>query len=55
MMILTGGGLLFLIKPLNLKRNLENLVSGEDAVVWIEEETLRLLNLMDARLGYTLP
>ena len=50
-----GEGWLFLIKPLNLKRNLENLVSGEDAVIWIEEETLRLLNLMDSRLGFTLP
>jgi len=50
-----GEGWLFVVKPMNLKRNLENLVSGEDAVIWIEEETHRLLNLLDSRLGVTLP
>ena len=50
-----GEGWLFVVKPTNLKRNLENLISGEDAVIWIEEETHRLLNLLDSRLGVTLP
>jgi glycine cleavage system H lipoate-binding protein len=50
-----GEGWLFVVKHSNLKRNLENLVSGEDAVIWIEEETHRLLNLLDSRLGVALP
>jgi glycine cleavage system H lipoate-binding protein len=50
-----GEGWLFVVKTTNLQRNLENLISGEDAVIWIEEETHRLLNLLDSRLGVTLP
>jgi len=50
-----GEGWLFVVKHSNLKGNLENLVSGEDAVIWIEEETHRLLNLLDSRLGVALP
>jgi glycine cleavage system H lipoate-binding protein len=50
-----GEGWLFVVKTTNLKRSLENLISGEDAVIWIEEETHRLLNLLDSRLGVTLP
>ncbi|MGB7912195.1 MAG: hypothetical protein WCF59_08210 [Desulfobaccales bacterium] len=50
-----GEGWLFVVKHSNLKRNLENLVYGEDAVIWIEEETHRLLNLLDSRLGVVLP
>ena len=45
-----GEGWLFLVKPTNLQPNLENLCSGEDNAAWIDEETHRLLNLMDARL-----
>ncbi len=48
-----GEGWLFVVKPLNLKHNLEKLISGEDAVIWTEEETHRLLNLLDTRLGFT--
>ena len=50
-----GEGWLFMVKPVNLRRNLENLLSGEDAVIWIDEESHRLLNLMDTRAGVTLP
>ena len=45
-----GEGWLFMVKPTNLQRNLENLVSGEANVTWIDEESHRLLNLMDTRL-----
>jgi glycine cleavage system H lipoate-binding protein len=41
-----GEGWLFLVNPINLQRNLDNLVFGEDNVAWIELEAHRLLNLM---------
>lgn len=50
-----GEGWLFTVKPINLRRNLENLLTGEDAVIWIEKESHRLLNLMETRIGVTLP
>ena len=50
-----GEGWLFMVKPVNLRRNLENLLSGEDVVTWIDEESHRLMNLMDTRAGLTLP
>jgi len=48
-------GWLFTVKPVNLRLNLENLVYGEEAVVWINAEAHRLLNLMDTRAGVVLP
>jgi glycine cleavage system H lipoate-binding protein len=50
-----GEGWLFIVKPANLRRNLENLLSGEEAVIWMNEESHRLLNLMDTRAGVILP
>ncbi|RJR41733.1 MAG: hypothetical protein C4567_08655 [Deltaproteobacteria bacterium] len=50
-----GEGWLFLVKPVNLRRNLEHLRSGKEAVTWINEESHRLLNLMDTRIGVILP
>ncbi len=50
-----GDGWLFMVKAFNLRRNLENLLSGEQAVVWVNEESHRLLNLMDTRAGVVLP
>jgi glycine cleavage system H lipoate-binding protein len=50
-----GEGWLFTVKPINLRRNLESLLSGEDAVIWMEKEAHRLLNLMENRIGVTLP
>ncbi len=50
-----GEGWLFTVKPVNLRRNLENLLSGEEAVLWINEESHRLLNLLDTRAGVILP
>ncbi len=50
-----GEGWLFLVKPINLQRNLDNLFSGEANITWINEESQRLLNLMDNLVGVTLP
>jgi glycine cleavage system H lipoate-binding protein len=50
-----GEGWLFTVRPANLKRSLENLLSGEAVVTWINEESHRLLNLMETRVGVTLP
>ncbi len=50
-----GEGWLFTVKPINLQRNLEKLLSGEDAVVWMDKESHRLLNLLETRAGVTLP
>ncbi|MCL4500962.1 MAG: hypothetical protein M1438_03775 [Deltaproteobacteria bacterium] len=50
-----GEGWLFTVRPNNLQRNLEKLLSGEANVTWIDEESHRLMNLMDARAGLTLP
>ncbi len=50
-----GEGWLFVVKPTNLRRNLENLIYGEDAVDWLHEESHRLLKLMDTRAGVILP
>ncbi len=50
-----GEGWLFLVKPNNLRRNLDNLFSGEANATWINEESHRLLNLMDTTAGVTLP
>lgn len=50
-----GEGWLFLVKPINLRRNLDNLLSGEANAAWIDAESHRLMNLMDTRVGFTLP
>ncbi len=50
-----GEGWLFLVKPNNLERNLNNLLSGEMNTAWIDHEAHRLLNLMDTAVGVTLP
>ena len=50
-----GEGWLFMVKPVNLRRNLESLLSGEEVVIWINEESNRLLKMMDTRVGVTIP
>jgi glycine cleavage system H lipoate-binding protein len=50
-----GEGWLFVVKPINLQRNLDKLLTGEAAMAWMEEESHRLLSLMDTRIGFTLP
>lgn len=41
-----GEGWLFLVKPINLRRNLDNLCYGEANTAWIDLESHRLLDLM---------
>jgi len=50
-----GEGWMFLVNPTNLKQNMENLFSGQANVAWIDQESHRLLNLMDTTVGATLP
>jgi glycine cleavage system H lipoate-binding protein len=48
-------GWLFLVKPINLKYNLSNLNYGATIPAWIDEESHRLLSLMNTEIGVTLP
>jgi glycine cleavage system H lipoate-binding protein len=48
-------GWLFTLRTTNLKHNLENLLSGEESVAFIDQEAHRLLGLMDSKIGVTLP
>jgi len=50
-----GEGWLFLVKPSNLEHNLENLLYGEASAAWIDQESHRLLHLMETKVGVTLP
>jgi glycine cleavage system H lipoate-binding protein len=50
-----GEGWLFMVKPSNLVRNLENLLYGEANASWIDQESHRLLSLMETKVGVTLP
>ncbi len=50
-----GEGWLFTVKATNLRRNLENLLTGEEALTWIDQESHRLLNMMETKVGVTLP
>jgi glycine cleavage system H lipoate-binding protein len=50
-----GEGWLFLVKPTNLNQNLDSLYSGEINAAWIDQESHRLLGLMDTTVGATLP
>lgn len=50
-----GQGWLFRLKPTNLNRNLDALYSGEIVASWIDQESHRLLGLMENTVGVTLP
>jgi glycine cleavage system H lipoate-binding protein len=50
-----GDGWLFLVNPTNLQHNKENLSFGEANAVWIEQESHKLLELMESAIGVTLP
>ncbi len=50
-----GDGWLLKLKPTNLKQNLQNLFYGESNIAWIDQESHRLLNLMETSVGVTLP
>ncbi|MFI5329889.1 MAG: glycine cleavage system protein H [Desulfobaccales bacterium] len=50
-----GEGWLFTVKPTNLQQNLDNLFYGESNATWIEQESQRLLYIMNTAVGATLP
>src|SRR4030042_2425721 len=50
-----GEGWLFLVNPTNLQHNKENLLFGEANAVWIDQESHKLLELMESAIGVTLP
>jgi glycine cleavage system H lipoate-binding protein len=50
-----GEGWLFRVQPTNLNRNLDNLFAGETNASWIDQESHRLLGLMQDTVGATLP
>lgn len=50
-----GDGWLFLVNPTNLQQNKENLSFGEANAVWIDQESHKLLELMESAIGVTLP
>ena len=50
-----GEGWIFTATPINLKRNLDHLHSGDDNVAFIDQEAHRLLDVMSTTIGVTLP
>lgn len=50
-----GEGWLFTVKPTNLQQDLDNLFYGESNATWIEQESQRLLYIMNTAVGATLP
>ncbi|MGA7577588.1 MAG: glycine cleavage system protein H [Desulfobaccales bacterium] len=50
-----GEGWLFKVSPANLRQNLEKLFFGEANATWIDQESHRLLYIMDSTVGATLP
>jgi len=50
-----GAGWLFKVNPINLRQNLEKLFFGEANAPWIDQESHRLLYIMDSTVGVTHP
>lgn len=50
-----GEGWLFVVDPVNLKSNLEDMLFGEANIAWIDSEAHRLLGLLESTVGVTLP
>jgi glycine cleavage system H lipoate-binding protein len=50
-----GEGWLFIVTPSNLKGDLEKMLFGQCNIAWIESETHRLLGMLKAKAGATLP
>jgi hypothetical protein len=42
-----------MIEPLNLRKNLKDLLYGEDAGAWLEDEANRLLKRIEIEVGAT--
>jgi coenzyme F420-reducing hydrogenase delta subunit/glycine cleavage system H lipoate-binding protein/Pyruvate/2-oxoacid:ferredoxin oxidoreductase delta subunit len=49
-----GEGWLMVVAATNLKPDLENLAFGDDNAIWIEDETYRLLEMLEPSVGATL-
>jgi glycine cleavage system H lipoate-binding protein len=50
-----GEGWLFVVTPTNLKPDLEKMLFGQCNVAWIENESNRLLRMLESTTGVTLP
>ncbi len=50
-----GEGWLFVVTPTNLKPDLENMLFGPRNVAWIENESHKLLGMLESSAGVTLP
>ena len=50
-----GEGWLALVTPMNLKGDLEKMLFGQCNIAWIESETHRLMQMLKAATGATLP
>ena len=50
-----GEGWLFVVTPTNLKPDLENMLFGQRNVAWIENESHKLLGMLESTAGITLP
>jgi glycine cleavage system H lipoate-binding protein len=50
-----GEGWLFVITPTNLRPDLENMLYGQRNVAWIDNESHKLLGMLESTAGITLP
>lgn len=50
-----GEGWLFIVTPSNLKRDLEEMLFGQCNIAWTESEIIKLLGMLQAAPGVTLP
>lgn len=48
-----GDGWLMVVAPTNLKPDLDHLVSGDGSAPWIEEESMRLMAMLESSVGPT--
>lgn len=48
-----GAGWIYMIEPLNFRKNLKDLLYGEDANAWLEDEASRLLKRIETEVGAT--
>lgn len=48
-----GSGWIYMIEPLNLRKNLKDLLYGEDANAWLEDEANRMLKRIETEIGAT--
>jgi hypothetical protein len=49
-----GDGWLMVIQPTNLRKNLKNLLYGEESLAWMDDESTRLATLLSEESGYRL-